>query len=357
MNGSNDFERMQREPVDDGRRSNEMQARENLPHTSVDAPTGSPSDRQKWRQYITEYSLILIFALMFLTTSLTVDHFFSIENMLGLALSISQIGMVSCTMMFCLASRDFDLSVGSTVAFAGVLCAMVLNATNNTAIAIAAAVAAGAAIGFVNGAVIAYLRINALITTLATMEVVRGLGFIVSHGQAVGVSSDTFIALGGLSMFGVSLPIWVTLICFIVFGVMLNHTVYGRNTLAIGGNPEASRLAGINVEHTRVMIFLIQGAVTALAGVILASRITSGQPNAAEGFELNVISACVLGGVSLLGGRATISGVIIGVLIMGTVENVMNLLNIDAFYQYLVRGAILLAAVLLDQLKNRGVRD
>jgi len=330
-----------------------MEAGENLAH--VAAP---PTQRKPlWSQQLTEYSLVLIFIVMFATVSLTVDHFFSIENMLGLALSVSQIGMVACTMMFCLASRDFDLSVGSTIAFAGVLCAMVLNATNNTFIAIIAAVAAGAAIGFVNGAVIAYLRINALITTLATMEIVRGLGFIVSHGQAVGVSSDRFIALGGLTLFGVSLPIWVTLVCFVVFGVLLNQTVYGRNTLAIGGNPEASRLAGINVERTRVFIFLIQGAVTALAGVILASRITSGQPNAAEGFELNVISACVLGGVSLLGGRATISGVIIGVLIMGTVENVMNLLDIDAFYQYLVRGAILLAAVLLDQLKNRGGRD
>jgi L-arabinose transport system permease protein len=338
-----------------------MQARENLAEAAAkraaEALIPQPNDRQKWWQQVTEYSLILIFAVMFVTTSLTVDHFFSIENMLGLALSVSQIGMVACTMMFCLASRDFDLSVGSTVAFAGVLCAMVLNATGNTFIAIVAAVAAGAVIGWVNGAVIAYLRINALITTLATMEIVRGLGFIVSHGQAVGVSSDTFIALGGLTMFGVSLPIWVTLVCFIGFGVLLNQTVYGRNTLAIGGNPEASRLAGINVERTRVLIFLIQGAVTALAGVILASRITSGQPNAAEGFELNVISACVLGGVSLLGGRATISGVVIGVLIMGTVENVMNLMNIDAFYQYLVRGAILLAAVLLDQLKNRGSRD
>jgi L-arabinose transport system permease protein len=338
-----------------------MQARENLAQqaakSAADALIPQTGDKAKWWQQITEYSLIVIFIVMFVTMSLTVDHFFSIENMLGLALSISQIGMVACTMMFCLASRDFDLSVGSTVAFAGVLCAMVLNATGNTFIAVVAAVVAGGVIGFVNGAVIAYLRINALITTLATMEIVRGLGFIVSHGQAVGVSSDTFIALGGLTFFGVSLPIWVTLICFIVFGVMLNQTVYGRNTLAIGGNPEASRLAGINVERTRVYIFLIQGAVTALAGVILASRITSGQPNAAEGFELNVISACVLGGVSLLGGRATISGVVIGVLIMGTVENVMNLLNIDAFYQYLVRGAILLAAVLLDQLKNRGARD
>ena len=164
-----------------------MQVRENLASAAVkpsaDALVPQQSDRQKWWQHLTEYSLIAIFAVMFVTMSLTVDHFFSIDNMLGLALSISQIGMVACTMMFCLASRDFDLSIGSTVAFSGVLCAMVLNATDNTFVAIVAAVAAGAAIGFVNGAVIAYLRINALITTLATMEIVRGLGFIVSKGR------------------------------------------------------------------------------------------------------------------------------------------------------------------------------
>ncbi|PTL85732.1 L-arabinose ABC transporter permease AraH [Vitiosangium sp. GDMCC 1.1324] len=313
-----------------------------------------PSRRTELTAALADYSLVLLFAAVFVALSFTVDHFFSVENMLGLALSVSQIGMVACTMMFCLASRDFDLSVGSTVAFAGVLCAMILEATDSLFLAIGGAVLAGAVIGFINGAVIAYLRINALITTLATMEIVRGLGFIVSHGQAVGVSNEQFIELGIVSLFGIAVPIWVTLGCFIGFGVLLNNTLYGRNTLAIGGNPEASRLAGIRVERTRVLIFLLQGAVAAFAGVILASRITSGQPNAAQGFELSVMSGCVLGGVSLAGGRATISGVVVGVLIMGTVENVMNLLNIDAFYQYLVRGAILLIAVLLDQLKNRG---
>jgi L-arabinose transport system permease protein len=314
-----------------------------------------------WRRavlsFLSDYSLILIFILLFVALSFLVDHFFSVENMLGLALSVSQIGMVACTMMFCLASRDFDLSVGSTVAFSGVLCAMILNATDNVWLAGSSAVLCGAVIGFINGFIIAYLRINALITTLATMEIVRGLAFIASNGRAVGVYNEGFILLAGTSFLGVSLPIWVTITCFMVFGVLLNKTVYGRNTLAIGGNPEATRLAGINVEHNRVIIFLIQGAVAALAGVILASRITSGQPNAAQGFELNVISACVLGGVSLQGGRATISGVAIGVLITGTAENVMNLLNIDAFYQYLVRGTILLLAVLVDQQKNKGNRD
>jgi L-arabinose transport system permease protein len=313
---------------------------------------GKPKHSPVWRM-IDEYSLILIFVALFAVLSCTVEYFFSWDNVVGLALSVSQIGMVACTMMFCLASRDFDLSVGSVVAFAGVFCAIVINATGSIALGIGASLAAGALIGFVNGVVIAKLKVNALITTLATMEIVRGLAFITSQGQAVGVTDESFFGLGNAILGGIPAPVWAMLLCFAVFGVLLNKTIYGRNTLAIGGNPDASRLAGVPVDRTRILIFLVQGLVAALAGVILASRITSGQPNAGQGFELNVISACVLGGVSLMGGRATISGVIVGVLIMGTVQNAMSLVNIDAFYQYLVRGAILLAAVLIDQLKNR----
>ena len=317
----------------------------------------SDSLLRRFLAFLLEYNLVLIFLAIFIALSLSVQYFFTVQNMLGLALSVSQIGMVACTMMFCLASRDFDLSVGSVVAFTGVLSATVVNATDNLWCGVAAALLSGAIIGCVNGVIIAYLRINALITTLATMEIVRGLAFIASHGQAVGVSNADFIFFAGSSFLGVSMPIWTTLACFVLFGFLLNSTLYGRNTLAIGGNPEASRLAGIRVERTRVIIFLVQGLVAGLAGVILASRITSGQPNSAGGFELNVISACVLGGVSLKGGTATISGVIVGVFILGTAENVMNLLNIDAFYQYLVRGAILLAAVLVDQQRTRNERD
>jgi L-arabinose transport system permease protein len=322
---------------------------------AIAATRETPRDRRRavlW-QLVDDYSLIGIFIVLFAVLSMTVRYFFSWDNVVGLALSVSQIGMVACTMMFCLASRDFDLSVGSTVAFAGVFCAIVSNATGSVTIGIAAAIVAGALVGFVNGVVIAKLKINALITTLATMEIVRGLAFIASHGQAVGVSSEAFFTLGSSQLLGLPVPVWITLACFVVFGVLLNKTVYGRNTLAIGGNPDAARLAGVAVDRVRIAIFLIQGLVAAVAGVILASRMTSGQPNAGEGFELNVISACVLGGVSLMGGRATISGVLVGVLIMGTVQNAMSLMNIDAFYQYLVRGAILLIAVLVDQLKNR----
>ena len=314
-------------------------------------PTSHP-----WRALLKEHSMTLGYALLFVVLSLTVENFFSAANIAGLLLSVAQIGMVACTMMLCLASRDFDLSVGSTVALAGVLGAIVLEQTGSLGLAIGGGLLAGALIGAGNGVLIAYLRVNALIATLATMLMVRGLAFITSEGQAVGISNESFIALGDTALFGLRLPIWVAVACFVVFGVLLNHTVFGRNTLAIGGNPEAARLAGVRVERLRVWIFMLQGMVAALAGLILASRITSGQPNAAMGFELDVISACVLGGVSLMGGRARIFGVVIGVLIMGTVENVMNLLNVDAFYQYLVRGLILLAAVLLDQLQSRGER-
>lgn len=322
-----------------------------IPVTSFPA---SPNARN--RALLVEYSMPLAYAVLFAVLAATVDNFFSVANVVGLMLSVAQIGMVACTMMLCLASRDFDLSVGSTIAFAGVLGAIVLERTGSVALAVGAGLGSGALIGAGNGVLIAYLRVNALIATLATMLMVRGLAFIASQGQAVGINSDSFIDFGDARILGMPLPVWVAGACFLVFGVLLNHTVFGRNTLAIGGNPEAARLAGVKVEKLRVWIFLLQGLVAGLAGLILASRITSGQPNAAQGFELDVISACVLGGVSLAGGKARIFGVLIGVLIMGTVENVMNLMNVDAFYQYLMRGIILLVAVLLDQLKSRSER-
>jgi L-arabinose transport system permease protein len=324
--------------------------------TTTSNTTILPPPRALNRKWLLEHSMPIAYAVLFAVLALTVENFFSVPNVIGLMLSVAQIGMVACTMMLCLASRDFDLSIGSTIAFSGVLGAIILERTDSVMLAMGGGLLAGALIGAGNGVLIAYLRVNALIATLATMLMVRGLAFIVSHGQAVGVANESFIAIGDQRVFGLPLPVLVAGGCFLVFGVLLNHTIFGRNTLAIGGNPEAARLAGVRVERLRVWIFLLQGVVTALAGLILASRITSGQPNAAQGFELDVISACVLGGVSLQGGKARIFGVLIGVLIMGTVENVMNLLDVDAFYQYLMRGVILLAAVLFDQLKTRGER-
>ncbi len=299
-----------------------------------------------------EQGLVFIFAIAFVIVSLSVPNFLTERNMLGLLQSVVTIGIVSCTMMFCLASRDFDLSVGSTVAFSGMIAVMVSNASGSIILGLLGALICGSVVGFVNGVVIAKFRINALITTLATMQIVRGLALISSDGRAVGINDPDFYQLALSRVFNIPTPIWIMVALFIVFGFVLNRTVFGKNTLAIGGNPEASRLAGVNVVRMRIWIFALQGLVCGIAGILLASRITSGQPNAATGLELSVISACVLGGVSLAGGRATMTGVIVGVLIMGIAENVMNLLNIQAFYQYVVRGIILLIAVLLDNMRS-----
>ncbi len=300
--------------------------------------------------------MALVFAVVLVGVSLCVPNFLSWVNLKGLALSIATIGMISCTMMFCLAGGDFDLSVGSVVALAGVLAAVVINATDRVALGVAAGIAAGGLVGLFNGVVIARIGINALIATLASMQIVRGLTFIASDGKAIGVRQESFFALGGCSLGGVPTPVWIMIAAFLVFGLLLNRTIFGRNTLAIGGNREAAHLAGIRVVRTKIAIFTLQGLMSGFAGVVLASRMTSGQPNTAQGLELQVISACVLGGVSLTGGVATIGGAVLGVLVMGMVQNVMNLLNIAPFYQYVASGGILLAAVFFDRLRQAGTR-
>jgi L-arabinose transport system permease protein len=297
--------------------------------------------------------MLLVLAALFLICSVFVENFLTVTNLRGLALAVATIGMIACTMMFCLAAGDFDLSVGSVVAFAGVLGATVMNATGSVAAGFAAALASGALIGFINGVFVARLGINALITTLASMQIVRGLGFIVSDGRAVGIRTDGFFAFGNTAWLGIPLPVWLTAVCFLLFGVLLNRTIFGRNALAIGGNREAAHLAGVPVTRIKIVIFTLQGLVAAFAGLVLAARMTSGQPNTSQGLELEVISACVLGGVSLSGGVARIGAVIAGVLIMGLVQNAMNLLNIPPFYQYVARGCILLGAVMLDRFKQR----
>ena len=297
--------------------------------------------------------MLLVFAALFLGCSLFIENFFSVANLRGLALSVSTIGMISCTMMFCLAAGDFDLSVGSVVAFAGVLGATVMNASGSVALGVAAALGSGALIGFVNGVFVARVGINALITTLATMEIVRSLGLILPDGKPVGVRMDAFFALGTATWLGIPLPIWLTVAIFVFFGVLLNRTIFGRNALAIGGNKEAAHLAGLPVTRIKIIIFTLQGLVAAFAGLVLAARMTSGQPNVSRGLELEVISACVLGGVSLSGGVARIGAVVAGVLIMGVVQSALNMLNVPPFYQGLARGLILLGAVLLDRFKTR----
>ncbi|WAH56324.1 L-arabinose ABC transporter permease AraH [Pseudomonas silvicola] len=318
-------------------------------------PTTLHAPRQglNMRRFLDEWAMLLAALGIFLLCTLVIDNFLSPMNMRGLGLAISTTGIAACTMLYCLASGHFDLSVGSVIACAGVIAAVVMRDTNSVFLGVSAALGMGLIVGLINGIVIAKLRINALIATLATMQIVRGLAYIFSNGKAVGVMDEGFYVFGNGQVMGVPVPILITIVCFIFFGWLLNYTTYGRNTMAIGGNQEAARLAGVHVDRTKIIIFAVHGLVGALAGVVLASRMTSGQPMVGQGFELTVISACVLGGVSLSGGIGMIRHVIAGVLILAIIENAMNLKNIDTFYQYVIRGTILLIAVIIDRLKQR----
>ena len=316
--------------------------------TDISAPPRKPI-----ADFLDRAGMLVVLAILFTGCSLFVENFFSLANMRGLALSVSMTGMVACTMLFCLAAGDFDLSIGSVVACSGVIAAVVMNKTNSITLGVLSALTLGATVGLTNGYIVAKLRINALITTLATMQIVRGCALIACGGVAVGIQREDFFVLGNSSVLGVPTPVWITVACFTVFGLVLNRTVFGRDTLAVGGNAEAAHLAGIPVVRVKIAIFTLQGLMASFAGIVLASKYTSGQPNALTAFELDVISACVLGGVSLTGGVGSMAFVIAGVLIMGIVQNAMNLLNVDSFYQYVARGSILLAAVLFDRWKRR----
>lgn len=305
--------------------------------------------RAVWNQA----GMILVLIILFMICSLFVDSFFTLRNMKGLALAVSLMGMIACPMLFCLALGQLDLSVGSIVACSGVAAAVVMKLTSSIFLGICGGVAVGVVAGFINGYAIAYLRLNALIATLAMMQIARGVAYIISGGKAVGIVEAKFFVIGTSSFLYLPIPVWIMILTMLTYSFLLNRTSFGRNVLAIGGNEEAARLAGVAVEKVKMWVYILTGVTTAIAGVILASRMTSGQPMTAQGLELTVISACVLGGVSLTGGIGKISYIIAGVLILGIVENAMNLMGINPFYQYVARGSILMMAVILDTYKQK----
>lgn len=300
-----------------------------------------------------KFGMIVVFAMLFAACAAFIPNFFTWINMKVLGQSVSVVGMVSCGMVFCLVCADLDLSVGAVVACSVVVTAWVLRETDSVALGIAGGLACGLFFGLINGIFISIFKNNALIVTLATQQIARGAAYTICGGVPIGIMNENFYLLGDSDIVGVPTPIILTLFCFLIFGFLLSQTVFGRNALSLGGNAEASRLAGVNVIKTKLLIFSLCGLVSAFAGIVLTSRLTSGQPMNGLGLELSAISACVLGGVSLTGGVGKFSTVVAGVLILGTVENAMNLLNINTFTQYIVRGSILLAAINLDQYKQK----
>lgn len=313
------------------------------------APTAASSRvRRRLPETAALAGVLIVLAIVFTTQS---KYFLTPDNFINILTNAAVIGIIAAPATLLLVAGQFDLSVGSGAAFIGVMMAW---ATPQFGIptAVILCIISGIVIGVVNGFAVTVLGINALITTLATLAILRGLGQVVADGQTLLLSG--FSGLGTARPFlNVPVPVLIFIAVVIVTALAMRFTVFGRSMYAIGANPVAARLTGI---RTRTMIFVgfvLSGLAVVIGGLILVSQLGAASPNAASGLELSVVTAVILGGASLAGGRGTIVGTILGVLILGVLNNGLVLMNINSFWQDVARGVLLLAAVGFDQLRLR----
>lgn len=313
-------------------------------------PSEAPPDRINWRE---ELGLLLVYILLFAALSwLAWPYFLKVRNLLNILVAVSTIGIISVAMTMVIVSGGIDLSIGSVVALTGVIIAQ-FSHHMPLPLAVFASLIAGALVGAINGAAITFARINPLIATLGTLSIFRGLAFAFSGGLTQTIPSRGFQFLGRGFVLGIPFPAIVMIVLFALTAWVMGWTVFGRNVYAVGGNAQASRLAGIPVTRLRMIVYIVSGLSAALGGIFLASQLGAAAPQAALGLELSVIAAVILGGTSLSGGKGSIWGTLLGVLIMGTLNNGLTLLNVSSYYQDVARGSVLLLAVGLDQVRQR----
>lgn len=283
-------------------------------------------------------------------------YFLTVSNLLNVAQQTSINAIIAVGMTYVILSAGIDLSVGSILAFAGVVMASAMAAGAPTPLAIAAGLATGTACGVVNGVLISYGRLPPFISTLGMMSVARGAALVYTGGRPISTFPESFRSLATGEVFGVPLPIVLMLVTYLVAHLALTRTRFGRYVYAIGGNEEAALLSGVNVRFHKAMVYALCGLMSGLAAVVLTARLDSAQPIAGLMYELDAIAATVIGGTSLTGGAGSLGGTLIGALIMGVLRNGLNLLGVSSFVQQIVIGSVIIVAVLVDATlrKQRG---
>jgi ribose transport system permease protein len=278
-------------------------------------------------------------------------NFRTVGNLLDVMRQVSINAVISFGMTLTILLGGIDLSVGSVLAVSSVLTALLMKGGHGAVLAATIGLVAGALMGSLNGVVIAKGKVAPFIATLGTMTLLRGIALVLSKGSPISNFGNDFFSLlgGGYLIHLIPLPVIWMLIIFTLFWFLLAKTVFGRHVYATGGNSEAARLSGVKTDRVQILVYTISGAMAAVAGVILASRLDSAQPTAGAGYELDAITAVVLGGTSLSGGRGWIFGTLVGALLIGVLNNGLNLIGVSAFYQQVAKGAVILIAVLLDR--------
>lgn len=298
---------------------------------------------------IRQLSLLFMMLAEIVIFSLLSERFLRVSNIINVLRQVSVTGISAMGMFMIILLGDIDLSVGSMYAFIGVLCAFVFKATKSPAVTILAALAIGTVIGSINGVITAKFKIPAFITTLATMSVCSGFAYILTKGTPIGVTDPRFTFLGSGYVAGkIPLPVIFMLIVLVAGYFLMYKTRFGRHVYACGGNAQAAKWSGINADRIKILVFVLAGILNGFAAIILAGRLGGGLPAAGEGSEMDVITAVVLGGTSMSGGKGKLWGVLLGVLIIGLLTNGLTMIGVSTYWQKVVKGIIIVVAVILD---------
>ncbi len=325
-------------------------------------------NRERFNGFIRKYAIVFILLAMLIAMTFLSEAFLTWRNLLNIVRQISVVGLIAIGVTMVIITGGIDLSSGSVLALAAVVATSLAQRLDwadikfpgldvPIIVPVVAALAVGALCGLVNGSLIANFKIPPFIATLGMMTVARGFALIYSERPVSGLRDDyNFIGQGYIppgAPFGIPVPIIILLVVAFATHILLNNTRFGRHIYALGGNEQAARISGINIGRVKIGVYTIAGLLAGLSGLVLSSRIGSGQPGLGLGYELDAIASAVIGGTSLSGGIGTIWGTIVGALIIGVLNNGLDLLNVSAYWQTIVKGSIIVIAVIIDERKNR----
>ncbi len=306
--------------------------------------------RNRWRDWLSRYGIVLAFLVLAAALALLSPSFLATSNLLNVLRQIAVNALLAFGMTTVILGAGIDLSVGSVLAFSGALSAGLAVAGWPPAVAMLAALVSGALMGLFNGIFVSFARIAPFIVTLGALTIFRGATLVYTDGRPITGLPEAFDVLGNGAWLGIPVPVWVMLAFLGATHFLLRYTALGRTIYAVGGNEEAARLSGIPVVGVKLFTYAYSGFAAALGALVLTGRLNSAQPTAGSGFELDAIAAVVVGGTSLFGGRGGAVGTFLGAAIIGVLNNGMNLLDVSAFYQQIVKGGVILGALLIDRL-------
>ncbi|MFM2483550.1 ribose ABC transporter permease [Celerinatantimonas yamalensis] len=308
------------------------------------------------KQWLIDQKSLIALLLLIVVVSFLSPNFFTLDNFFNILRQTSVNAIMAVGMTMVILTAGIDLSVGSVLALCGAFAAAMINAHVPLALTVIGTLAAGALLGTLSGVIIAKGKVQAFIATLVTMTLLRGVTLVFTGGRPISNGFDplanAFSWFGTGYLLGIPMPIWLMLATFGAGWYVLNHTRFGRYIYALGGNEAATRLSGINVDRVKIGVYAISGMLAALAGIIVTSRLSSAQPTAGTGYELDAIAAVVLGGTSLMGGKGRVMGTLVGALIIGFLNNALNLLDVSSYFQMIAKAVVILLAVLVDN-KNK----